>query len=131
VLVVAIGALAACVHYPTVAEVGGVQIRPANGRLVRQGDGAMLYADLHSTGKFGDTLTAARADVARDVRVVGADGAPVTAVDVPGSTIVLLRASGPHVQLRNLTRPLVPGETVVVTLTLAKIGHLGVLGVVE
>jgi len=39
--------------------------------------------------------------------------------------------SGPHVQLSELTRPLVTGDTIIVTLVLEKMGGLGVIAVVE
>jgi copper(I)-binding protein len=127
----AVALLAGCVYYPRITDVGGTRIRPENGRLVRQADGAALYVNLHSTGKFGDILTAARAPVARRSSLVGGWGFTVSRLEIPGTALVLLRAGGPHIRLAELTRPLVAGEVVIVTLVFEKTGHLGVVSVVE
>jgi copper(I)-binding protein len=119
------------VTYPAITEIGGPRIRPENGRLVRQGDAAALYVDLHSTGKFGDVLTAATAPVASRAALVGDGTAPVDRIEIPGATTVALRPGGPHVRLDGLTRALAPGEVVIVTLVFEKTGNLGVISVVE
>ena len=46
VLVLGALALGACVYYPSIKEIGGIRIQPANGRLVRDGDRAVFYAEL-------------------------------------------------------------------------------------
>ncbi|MBI1734142.1 MAG: copper chaperone PCu(A)C [Candidatus Rokubacteria bacterium] len=117
--------------YPAITDIGGTRIRPENGRLVRQPDGAALYVDLHSTGKYGDVLVAARAPIAGGAMLVGAGGAPVPRLEVPGAALLLFRPGGPNVRLSELTRALTPGEVVIVTLVFEKIGHLGVVSVVE
>jgi copper(I)-binding protein len=124
--------LAGCgVYYPMVSDVGGTRIRPENGRAVRQGERAMFYADIHSTGKFGDTLTAVQAPVAREAHVVNGTGEALRELDVPGATVVSLRPDGPHVVLTGLARELAAGEVIIVTLVFAKSGHLGVVTRVE
>jgi copper(I)-binding protein len=115
-----------CVHYPSVEDIGGIRIVPRNGRAVRQGDGALVYMDLHSTGKFGDAVMTAFSPVAREVQLV-----PPGKLEVPGTTVVALAPSGPHVVLGALTRPLVPGESIIVTLIFEKSGGIGVITVVE
>ena len=55
-------------HYPTVEDIGGVRIRTENGKAVRQGDGVVVYFDVVSTGKFGDTIGSVAAPVAREAR---------------------------------------------------------------
>jgi copper(I)-binding protein len=123
--------LAGCVHYPTVVDVGGTNIRTANGRAVRQGDGALVYFDLVSTGKFGDTITAVTTAAAKEARLVDGAGAPLPSLDVPGATTVKFAAGGPHIVLADVTSPLKPGETFIVTLQLRKSGGLGLVTVVE
>jgi periplasmic copper chaperone A len=52
-------------------------------------------------------------------------------MEVPGTTVVTLVPDGPHVVLSGLTRPLVPGESIIVTLVFEKSGGIGVITVVE
>jgi len=127
------GALASggCVHYPTVLEAGGVMIRPDKGRAVREGDGAVVYFNLKSSGKYGDVITAVHTPVARQAQLVGTRGEPLTSVEVPGATVMSFTPEGPHVVLNELTRVLVPGDTIIVTLVLNQMGGLGVIAVVE
>ncbi|MBI1846203.1 MAG: copper chaperone PCu(A)C [Candidatus Rokubacteria bacterium] len=134
-------ALAGCVHYPAVEDIGGVRIRPQNARIVRQGAQATLYVDLSSTGKFGDLLVAAQSPVSRAVLVVPPGTAPAPDdVDtkglgptlwVPGKSVVSLRPNGPRVDLADFTRPLAPGETVIVLLIFQKSGPIGAVAAVE
>lgn len=124
-------AAGACVHYPTVIDAGGTMVRPDKGRLVRQGDGAVVYFDLKSSGKYGDVITAVHTPVARQAQLVDARGAPLARVTVPGATVMSFTQSGPHVVLGDLTRQLATGETVIVTLVLEKMGGLGVIATVE
>ena len=130
---VALAALvvAGCVYFPSVREVGGVRFKPEKGRLVRQDDGAVFTVELRSTGKYGDTLLAASAPIARRAQLVGPGGAPVSRVEVPGETVVKFGEGAPRVVFSELTRPLTPGEVVIVTLNFAKYGNLGVVTVVE
>jgi periplasmic copper chaperone A len=118
--------LAGCVHYPSVENIGGIRIVPRNGRAVRQADGALVYMELHSTGKFGDAVMTAFSPVAREAQLV-----PPGRMEVPGTTVVTLAPEGPHVVLSGLTRPLVPGESIIVTLIFEKSGGVGVITVVE
>jgi len=117
---------AGCIHYPSVEDIGGIRIVPRKGRAVRQGDGAVVYMELHSTGKFGDAVTTAFSPVAREAQLV-----PPGRMEVPGTSVVTLEPAGPHVVLTGLTRPLVPGEAIIVTLVFEKSGGIGVITVVE
>ena len=130
-VVLAVTLLAGCVTYPAITDIGGTRIRPENGRLVRQADGAALYVDLHSTGKFGDVLTAARAPIATRAALVADGTATVERIEIPGASTVAFRPGGPHVRLAGLTRALAPGEVVIVTLVFEKTGNVGVVSVVE
>jgi hypothetical protein len=56
--------LGGCVHYPTVEDIGGVRIRTENGKAVRQGEAVVVYFDVVSTGKFGDTIGSVAAPLA-------------------------------------------------------------------
>jgi periplasmic copper chaperone A len=131
VLMLAAMVAAGCVHYPSVEDIGGIRITPQNGRAVRQSEGAFVYLELNSTGKFGDVLTAAFSPVARLAQVVTSSGSVTDYVRVPGATMVALSPSGPHVVLSGLTRPLVAGESIIVTLMFEKSGGIGVITVVE
>jgi copper(I)-binding protein len=130
-LAVALALTAGCVNYPTVMEAGGTRVRPDKGRAVRQADRAAVYFELRSTGKYGDVITGVYSPVARQAALVDAAGAPVARVEVPGATTVSFTAGGPHVVLSDLTRPLTPGETIIVTLLFEKSGGIGVITTVE
>ena len=120
-------AFGGCVHYPTVMEAGGTMVRPDK----RQGDSAAVYFDLKSSGKYGDVITAVHTPVARQAQLVDGRGEPLPHVTVPGASLMHFTQSGPHVILSDLTRQLVAGDTVIVTLVLEKMGGLGVIAVVE
>jgi copper(I)-binding protein len=131
---VALGAALAsggCVHYPTVMEAGGTMVRPDKGRAVRQGAGALVYFDLKSSGKYGDVITAVHTPVARQAQLVDGRGSPLSRVEVPGASVMRFTEKGPHVVLSELTRPLVLGDTIIVTLVMEKMGGLGVIATVE
>jgi copper(I)-binding protein len=131
---VALGVVLACggcVRYASVTDAGGTMVRPDRGRVVVQGESAAVYFDLKSTGKFGDVITAVHTPVARQARLVDGRGAPLERLQVPGASVVKFTATGPHVVLSELTRPLLLGDTIIVTLVLEKIGGLGVIATVE
>ena len=131
---VALGVVLACGgcgRYPGVTDAGGTMMRPDRGRVVVLGERAAVYFDLKSTGKFGDVITAVHTPVARQARLVDARGAPLERVEVPGAVVMKFTATGPHVVLSELTRPLLLGDTIIVTLVLEKIGGLGVIATVE
>jgi copper(I)-binding protein len=130
-LAVALLLTAGCVTYPTVMDVGGPRLRPDKGRAVRQAEGAVVYFDIKSTGKYGDVITAVYSPVARQAALVGAGGDPLSRFEVPGATTFSFAAGGPHVVLSELTRALTPGETIIVTLIFEKSGGLGVITTVE
>ncbi len=122
-----------CVYYPTAPDLGGIRIRPHNGRAVRQPQGGLvLYMDLDSTGKYGDALVAVLAPViARQVLLVDQTGRPIPRLEVPGETRVSLFSEGPRIVLGDLTRPVVPGEILIVTLVFEKVGNIGAITKVE
>jgi copper(I)-binding protein len=128
-----VGALASggCVHYPTILEAGGTMLRPDKGRLVRLSEGAEVYFDLRSNGMYGDTVKSVVTPVARVAQLVDGKGQPLATYELPGAKVIVFDAKGPHVVLKELTRPLVPGESVIVTLMMDKSGGLGVIAVVE
>ena len=122
---------AGCVNYPTVMDVGGPRLRPDKGRAVRKADGAVVFFDLKSTGKYGDIITAVYSPISKNAALVDAGGGALTRVEVPGASTMSFTAEGPHVVLSELTRPLTPGETIIVTLIFEKSGGLGVITTVE
>ena len=134
ILLLALTLLAAgCTYYPTIRDVGGVRLRPDQGRVVRGAtDGeAALYLDLESSGMYGDLLTGAQAPFARQASLIGPQGAPVDIIEIPPVTVFRFREDGPRIALSGLTRTLTPGEVVIVTLQFAKSGPIGVISVVQ
>ena len=130
-LVVALLLTAGCVTYPSVMEVGGPRLRPDKGRAVRQPNGALVYFDIKSTGKYGDVITAVYSPVAKTAALVNAGGDPLTRFEVPGAATFSFTPEGPHVVLSDLTRALTAGETIIVTLVFEKSGGLGIITTVE
>jgi copper(I)-binding protein len=129
--VAAVAVLAAgCVYNPSVVDTGGVRIQPQKGRLVARPPGAEFYADIASTGKYGDVLTRAESTIARRAQLLGPDGA-VSEITIPGETVVHFAPGGYRVALSELKRPLEKGEVVIVTLYFQKSGGIGVISVVE
>ncbi|HEV8584199.1 MAG TPA: copper chaperone PCu(A)C [Methylomirabilota bacterium] len=120
-----------CVHYPTVLEAGGTMVRPDKGRAVRAADSVQVYFELKSSGKYGDVITGVHTPVAREAVLVDGQGQTVSRLEVPGATVMVFDAKGPHVVLRELTRPLIVGDTIIITLVFEKVGGLGIIGVVE
>ena len=131
VLVLSALALSACVYYPSITEIGGIRIQPANGRLVRDGDRAVFYAELNNTGKFGDVLTRIETPVAGRAELVGPSGTPLGQLEVPGGELVRFEPDGRRIVLSALTRALQPCEVVIVTLVFEKSGAIGVVAAVE
>jgi copper(I)-binding protein len=131
VLAVLLVVLGGCVHYPTVVDIGGVNIRGEKGRAVRESDRVLVYFETLSTGKFGDIITAVSSPVARRAQLVDPNGAVLTRFEIPGASTVKFAPGGPHIVLTDFVRPLVPRETFIVTLLLEKSGGLGVVTVVE
>jgi copper(I)-binding protein len=124
--------IAGCTYYPTVPDVGGIRIRPMNGRAVRTPAGLALYVDLESTGKYGDAVIGVAApDVAKSAALRGPAGEPVARVEVPGTAIVRLAPQGVHIALSDLTRAVAAGDVVLVTLVFEKIGNVGAITRVE
>ena len=112
-------------------DAGGTRIRTEKGRAVRDGDGARVYFDVNSTGKYGDFIVGVlAAPVARQAQLV--DGTtPVPRLEIPGASTVKFVPEGPHVGLSDLARPLAKGETFIVTLQFEKSGGIGIVTVVE
>lgn len=125
------GALAGCVHYPTVMDVGGTNLRTANGRALPGEGGAVVTFEIVSTGKYGDVITGVTTPVAKQARLVDAAGAALARYEVPGATTVKFTADGPHIVLSELTRPIVKGENFIVTLTFEKSGGIGLVTAAE
>ncbi|HEY7363096.1 MAG TPA: copper chaperone PCu(A)C [Methylomirabilota bacterium] len=121
-----------CTYYPGVVDMGGVRLRPEEGRAVRAGNGqdAAVYFKLNSTGKYGDVLTGAESPLARRAELRG-PGGPVTQIEIPGASVVTFDRGGPHIALADFTRALQAGEVIIITLHFEKSGPLGLVTVVE
>jgi copper(I)-binding protein len=122
-----------CTYYPTVQDMGGVRLRPEQGRAVRTANSpeAAVYFVLNSTGKYGDVLKAAESPLARKAELRGSDGSRISEIEVPGATVMAFPPGGPHIVLSDFTRPLEAGEVIIVTLHFEKSGPLGLITVVE
>ena len=123
--------LGGCVYYPTVEDVGGVRLQPEHGRVVREGDGALFFVDINSTGMFEDALVRVETPIAKRTQLLAQTGEPLTRLLVPGTSLVRLHPGGDRVALSELTRELKVGEVVIVTLFFEKSGALGVVSSVE
>ena len=132
-LVVLVGSvlLGGCVYYPTVEDVGGVRLQPEHGRVVREGDGALFFVDINSTGMFEDALVRVETPIAKRTQIMAQTGEPLARLLVPATSLVRLHPGGERVALSELTRELKPGEVVIVTLFFEKSGALGVVSSVE
>ena len=124
-------ALGGCTYYPAVTDTGSPRLEPKNGRLVRTTGGAVCYLELESTGKYGDLLVSAESPAARRVEILTGDGQRAGAIAVPPFSRVDFRPGGPRIALSDLTRPLSPGDGVIVTLVFSKSGRIGVVSRVE
>ena len=120
-----------CVYYPTVDDVGGVRIVPEHGRIVRNGEGALFFVDLNSTGMFEDAIVRAETPIAKRTQLLTQTGEPLTRITVPPTSLMRLHPGGERVALSELTRELKAGEVVIVTLYFEKSGALGVVSSVE
>jgi len=123
--------VAGCVYYPSVEDVGGVRLLPEHGRVVRNGDGALFFVDINSTGMFEDALVRVETPIAKRAQLLTQTGEPLTRLSVPGTGLVRLHPGGERVALSELTRELKTGEVVIVTLFFEKSGALGVVSPVE
>ena len=123
--------LGGCVYYPTVEDVGGVRLQPEHGRVVREGDGALFFVDINSTGMFEDALVRVETPIANRTQLLSQTGEPLARLLVPATGGVRLQPGGERVALSELTRELKAGEVVIVTLFFEKSGALGVVSSVE
>ena len=120
-----------CVYYPTVEDVGGVRLLPEHGRVVREGNGALFFVDISSTGMFEDALVRVETPIAKRAQLLAQTGEPLARLLVPATSLVRLQPGGERVALLELTRELKVGEVVIVTLFFEKSGALGVISSVE
>ena len=132
-LLLLVGGLLAggCVYYPTVEDVGGVRLRPEHGRVVRNGDSALFFVDINSTGMFEDAIVGVETPIAKRAQLLTQTGEPLARIAVPPTNLLRLFPGGDRVALSELTRELKPGEVVIVTLFFEKSGALGVVSAVE
>jgi hypothetical protein len=120
-----------CVYYPTVEDVGGVRLLPEHGRVVRNGDSALFFVDINSTGMFEDALVRVETPIAKRAQLLTQAGEPLIKITVAPTALTRLHSAGERVALSELTRELQPGEVVIVTLYFEKSGALGVVSPVE
>jgi hypothetical protein len=120
-----------CVYYPTVEDVGGVRLSPERGRVVRNGDGALFFVDINSTGMFEDAIVGVETPIAKRAQLLAQTGETVTRIPVAPTTVTRLHSGGERIALSELTRELKAGEVVIVTLLFEKSGAFGVVSSVE
>lgn len=75
-------------------------------------------AELHETMQSGESMNTASTMTGSSMMSMQ----PVTAIDLPKGTDVVLQPGGYHVMLFDLAEPLTAGRTIKVTLTFAKAG---------
>ncbi|MBI3636725.1 MAG: copper chaperone PCu(A)C [Candidatus Rokubacteria bacterium] len=124
-------ALAGCTYYPTVRDVGGLRIRPVNGKLVQTAGNLEFYVDLRSTARCPDLVLSAELDGAKKAQLVGPSGQQLASVEIPGETVTRFHPNGPHVVFSDVQRALKSGDVVLVTLYFQKYGPMGVVTTVE
>ena len=130
-LLVGVLLVAGCVYYPTVEDVGGVRLLPEHGRVVREGNGALFFVDISSTGMFEDALVRIETPIAKRAQLLTQAGEPLAKITVAPTALTRLHSGGERVALSELTRELKTGEVVIVTLFFEKSGALGVISSVE
>jgi len=108
-----------------------VRLLPEHGRVVRNGDGALFFVDINSTGMFEDALVRVETPIAKRAQLLTQAGEPLTRITVPPTSLTRLHSGGERVALFDLTRELKAGEVVIVTLFFEKSGALGVVSPVE
>jgi copper(I)-binding protein len=123
--------LGGCVYYPTVPDIGGIRIRPANGRAVVQPEGVAIYMDIENTGGYPDTMLGITSEVARSATLINVPGDKTGRLEVPAATTVTLKPDGAYIMLTDLSRPLRSGEVIILTLVFERVGRIGVITRVE
>lgn len=117
-------ALAACApkDAPPVST-NPLEAREAWARPADSGAMSAVYFTLGNAGEMADTLTGVASDIAArtELHVSMQQGrtmhmSPVTSLPVPAGDSVSFRPLGAHVMLMDLQRPLVPGDSLRVTL---------------
>src|SRR5438309_4272992 len=100
-LLLLVGGLLAggCVYYPTVEDVGGVRLLPDHGRVVRNGDGALFFVDINSTGMFEDALVRVETPIAKRAQLLTQAGEPLTRIAVPATSLTRLHSGGERGEL--------------------------------
>jgi copper(I)-binding protein len=114
------------------AQVGAVTIRDAWVRAPATPNGAGAAYMAIAIAEGDDRLIAASTDAARRVELhthqVDAAGVArmrqIDAIPVTADAPAVLAPGGLHVMLMGVTRPLVPGETLALTLTFAQAGEV-------
>src|SRR5215468_5744526 len=86
--------LGGCVYYPTVEDVGGVRLQPEHGRIVREGDGALFFVDINSTGMFEDALVRVETPIAKRTQLLSQSGEPLARLLVPATGGMRLQPGG-------------------------------------
>lgn len=122
--IVVAAALAACAPKDApIVNTNPLEAREAWARPADSGAMSAVYFTLGNTGSTADTLVGVASDIAArtELHVSMQHGStmhmsPVTSLPVPAGDSVSFRPLGAHVMLMDLQRPLVPGDSLRVTL---------------
>ncbi|WKW10935.1 copper chaperone PCu(A)C [Pseudogemmatithrix spongiicola] len=114
---------AACAPKDAAPVVNALEAREAWARPADSGAMSAVYFTLGNGGVESDTLVGVSSEIAArtEMHVSMQQGrtmhmSPVTSLPVPAGDSVAFRPLGAHVMLTDLRRPLVPGDTLSVTL---------------
>ncbi len=117
-----IGAACAPKDAPSVGS-NPLEAREAWARPADSGAMSAVYFTLGNVGSSADTLVGVSSSVAErtEMHVSTQHGgtmhmSPVTSLPLPANDSVMFRPLGAHVMLTNLQRPLLPGDSLTITL---------------
>lgn len=129
VVVTAVG----CSIYPSIQKAGGVNIRPANGRVLQAapaGGTAVVYVDVVNSGGADDTLLGVMSEAAGRAELRSRTGR-IDKLGIPAATTVPLASDARHIELYDLKQELKPGDVIIVTLLFQKSGAIGAITAVR
>jgi copper(I)-binding protein len=83
------------------------------------------FIEIHNAGNALDILTGWSCSIAGTTTLVGADGKPLTSLDIPAGQTVTLSPKGPHLLLQNLSYEVSFGSILPCSFTFEDEGQIG------
>jgi copper(I)-binding protein len=114
---------------PIVAEAGHIAIADAYATASAAPDMSSVYFTVRNRGAVADTLLAVQSTGTAELHTMVTQNGlssmvPVTALPVLGGTCVMLKPGGHHVMLRGLPTPLAEGDSIDVSVSMARAGTI-------